>query len=99
MPAVTRTDQAEADLVDILHGVARHSLRAAERLRDEIGRTARLLARSPRLGRERADLLPGLFSRSVAGRYLLFYRPTDDGIEIARVLHGTRDIGPELFDG
>jgi len=25
-------------------------------------------------------------------RYLIFYRPVDDGVEILRVLHGARDI-------
>lgn len=24
--------------------------------------------------------------------YLVFYRPTEDGVEVARVLHGARDI-------
>ncbi len=27
----------------------------------------------------------------------IFYRPTDDGIEVLRVLHGKRDI-EEIFD-
>ena len=26
------------------------------------------------------------------GNYLIFYRPTDEGIEIVRVLHGARDV-------
>ena len=30
-------------------------------------------------------------------RYLVFYRPTSDGIEVIRVLHGARDIRPEMF--
>jgi plasmid stabilization system protein ParE len=28
---------------------------------------------------------------------LIFYRPTKDGIEIVRILHGARDIAAEFF--
>ena len=28
--------------------------------------------------------------------YVIFYQPTDDGIEIFRVLHGSRDIQGEF---
>lgn len=50
-----------------------------------------MLARNPKAGRERPDLAPRLRSFPVA-RYVLFYRPIDDGVEIVRVLHGSRDI-------
>lgn len=99
MPAVTRSPQAEDDLIDILYRTARYSVPAAARLRGALDRTLRVLARSPRLGRERADLRPGLFSHAAGGPYVVFYRLTADGIELVRVLHGARDIGPELFDG
>jgi toxin ParE1/3/4 len=42
-------------------------------------------------GRERPELAPRLRSFP-AGRYVLFYRPIGGGIEIVRVLHGSRDI-------
>jgi toxin ParE1/3/4 len=32
------------------------------------------------------------------GNHLVFYRPTDDGIEILRVLHGARDLR-RVFNG
>jgi toxin ParE1/3/4 len=98
MPRVTRTDQAEFDLVEILVGIARHSVQAAARLRDEFEQTTRMLAGSPRIGRERQDLHPDLRSHPVAGRFVIFYRVADEGIEVVRVLHGSRDIG-QLFDG
>ena len=31
------------------------------------------------------------------GSYLIFYRAVDSGIEVARVLHGARDITSEFF--
>ena len=98
MPQVTRTAQAEDDLVEILHSLAVLSPSAAERLRDEIDRAAALLAGSPRIGRQRPELAPDLRSRPVSRRYLIFYRITDGGIEIVRVLHGARNIGPEMFN-
>ena len=32
------------------------------------------------------------------GNYLLFYRPAPDGIDVARVIYGGRDL-PEAFGG
>jgi toxin ParE1/3/4 len=99
MPQVTRTDLAEEDIADILSDLARYSRRAAERLRDQIDRECRLLARFPRLGTERTDILAGLYSRPVAGRVVVYYRITDDGIEVQRVLHGARDVDASMFPG
>jgi len=98
MPQVTRTAQAEDDLVEIFDAVARRSMKAAERLRAEIEATITRLANSPRLGRERPDLAPELRSYPV-GRHIIFYYITVEGIEIARVIFGARDTGPEMFDG
>ncbi len=99
MPQATRTDLADGDIVDILFELAQYSRPAAERLRDDIDRECRLLAQFPRLGRERTDLIPGLYSRSVAGRVTIYYRITDDGIEVQRVLHGARDVDASMFPG
>jgi toxin ParE1/3/4 len=52
---------------------------------------ARLVATQPHIGRARPELAPEL--RSVPeGRYVMFYRPLPDGVEIVRVLHGARDL-------
>ena len=49
------------------------------------------LSRRPGLGRRRPELSPGI--RSLAfGRFVVFYLPLSHGIEIVRVLHGSRDI-------
>jgi toxin ParE1/3/4 len=50
-----------------------------------------LLAIQPRAGRLRPELAPELRSFPV-GRYVVFYRPQDDGIDVVRVLHSARDI-------
>jgi toxin ParE1/3/4 len=50
-----------------------------------------LLAGQPLLGRLRPELAPNLRNFPV-GNHVIFYRPIDNGIEVARVLHGARDI-------
>ncbi len=50
----------------------------------------------PLSGRARPEIHPNI--RSIPyGNYLVFYRPTDSGIEIARIVHGARDLS-SLFD-
>ena len=43
------------------------------------------------MGRRREELAPGLRSFPV-GRYLIFYVPLTNGVDIVRVLHGSRDL-------
>ena len=54
--------------------------------------------RSPGIGRPRAELQADLRSFPV-GRYVLFYRPIKGGIEVARVLHGMRDLDRIFGEG
>jgi len=54
------------------------------------------LARMPEMGRKRFELSDGLRSFAV-NRYVIFYRPTSNGIEVIRVLHAARDI-PAQFE-
>ncbi len=51
---------------------------------------------SRNLGKSVEELAPNL--RFVPlGNYLIFYRPTDGGIEIVRLLHGARDVTVDFF--
>lgn len=43
------------------------------------------------MGRARDELAQGVRSFSF-GRYIIFYAPSDDGIEVVRVLHPARDV-------
>ena len=54
-----------------------------------------LLVQQPKAGRMRNDLAPSLRGL-VEGRYIIFYRELAYGVEIARVLHSSRDV-PRLF--
>ena len=55
-----------------------------------------LLSSQPKMGRARDDLSLGLRSMPF-GRYVIFYEPLPDGIDIVRVLHSARDIDT-VFD-
>ena len=50
----------------------------------------------PELGRSREELAPSLRSFP-ARKYIIFYRPAEDGIEVIRVLSSYRDIDSLLF--
>jgi len=89
------SEQAEFDLIDIWTYIAKDSVAAADNLIDHVESVCQLLAKSPLLGRARDELAPGLRSFSV-GDYLIFDRPTKNGIAIVRVLSGYRNLGALL---
>ena len=96
MGTTLRTSQAHLDLVKVATDVGQVNATAADRLLDELEERCRLLAQFPEMGRQREELAPGLRS-SVVGNYVIFYRPMADGIQVIRVLYGTRDL-PRLFE-
>jgi toxin ParE1/3/4 len=91
MKRVRLSRRALGDLEDIWLYVAQYSPDAADQLLDRIYQTCAKLADAPRLGRSRDELVVGLRSLPV-GDYLVFYRPMRDGIEVARILSGYRDL-------
>jgi toxin ParE1/3/4 len=91
MALVRQSRLAAADLLELWVHIARDNVDAADRLLDRIDEVCTKLAASPELGRSRDELAPGLRSFPV-GRSIIFYRPRPGGIELARVLHGSRDL-------
>jgi toxin ParE1/3/4 len=90
---------AEADLAAIrAHLLCVHAESAAERFKPAVQEGAQFLGQWPFAGRRRHFRTPGLRSWQVPGfeRYLIFYRVTDDRVEIVRVLYGMRDL-PRYF--
>jgi toxin ParE1/3/4 len=71
-------------------------VRAADHWLDGVERRFKALAKQPQAGQARPGLAPELRFLPV-GNYLIFYRPIENGVEIARVIHGARDYGPEFF--
>ena len=96
MARIERTDLAERDLEEIFDHLEDHGPASAARFAKSFREKAEALARMPEMGRARNELAPDLRSFTV-GRYLLFYRPIEDGILVIRVAHGSRDL-PALFE-
>ena len=97
MPDLRRTAQAEEDLINLWLYIAQDNPDAADRLLNEIEDKCVLLAANPQLGPARPDNAPDCRSFPV-GRYLILYRPIPDGIEVVRVVHGSRRL-EDLFPG
>ena len=95
MARIIRTHPANEDILAIAEWIAEDNLPAAERWLDKIDQTLTLIAKYPLMGEAVEYLRPGM-RRFCVGNYLLFYRPLEDGIELLRVLHGSRRI-EDLF--
>lgn len=95
MKGVRLSPRAERDLLDIWLVIAEDREDAADRFLDRLYEQCQTLAEYPQMGRRRDQLSPGVRSFAV-GNYVIFYRPREEGIEVARVLAGQRDL-PRLF--
>ena len=97
MARVTRRPLAAADILDIWDHIAEDSLEQADRWVDKLDEKFTLLATQPLMGRARRELAPDLRSFPY-GRYIIFYAPIEDGIDVVRVLHSARDVDTAFGD-
>lgn len=95
MSRIHFTAIAQADIAAIATFIAEKNLPAAERFLDSVEPHCEKIADFPDMERSREELLPRLRSFPL-GNYLIFYKVTDSGIEVLRVLHSARDI-PSIF--
>jgi toxin ParE1/3/4 len=86
---------AELDLLDIWDYIADDSPDRADNFLDRIESKLMTLAQNSGLGRKRSELLPDLRSFPI-GNYVVFYQQIEGGIDVIRLLHGSRDI-EEVF--
>jgi toxin ParE1/3/4 len=91
MPVIRRTAEADEDLIDIWLYIAPDNPGAADRLLDEIEEKFSLLANQPQLGPARPDIAEECRYFPV-GSYLILYRIIPDGIEVVRVVQGSRRL-------
>jgi len=91
MPQIIQRPLALQDLDELWDYIAVDNPDAADQFVDLIEEKCRLLAEFPKIGASCESLHPALRYLPV-GKYLIFYPPIDDGIEIVRVLHGARDL-------
>lgn len=95
MPRVTRRPEAEADILEIWDFIADDSVSEADRWIDRLDEKLRLWATQPTIGRSRDELAPDLRSMPF-GRYVVFFTPLADGIDVVRVLQAARDVDREF---
>jgi toxin ParE1/3/4 len=82
---------AQRDLDDCWFYIAQDNEDAADRFLDAIGKKLVMLAAHPNVGRSCDELAPDL-QRLTVGSHVVFFRRRPNYIEIARILHGARDI-------
>ncbi len=90
------TTAAFRDLDEIVRYIGARNPAAAARLTDRIEAECWRLARNPGVGQIRPDLAPDLRFFPI-GSYLIFYRESSEGIQVIRLIHGSRDYGPTDF--
>lgn len=98
---VDQSVEARRDLVEIVAYLAEHSESAAQRFRAAAEATFLQLAKAPGIGALYEPDDPAFAGLryclvSTFRHYVVFYRPTDDGLEVVRVLHAARDVGAIL---
>ena len=83
--------KASEDYHEIIDYVARDKPQAALRLSLRLQEKFELLAEHPLLGDRRPEFGADVRSATL-GRYVIYYRPSEGGIDVIRVLAGERDV-------
>ncbi|WP_211203902.1 MULTISPECIES: type II toxin-antitoxin system RelE/ParE family toxin [Candidatus Accumulibacter] len=84
--------ESQLDLIEIAAFIAHDNPARAKSFVDELEADCGRLTIQPGIGAPRPELGDGV--RVLPhGRYLIFYRPNEDVVWIARVLHSARDVG------
>jgi toxin ParE1/3/4 len=95
MSRYTIAPEAKEDIKVIYRYISRDNAPAARRLRQALSNAFRMLAQRPLLGELRNDLAAEL-RMFCTGNYVILYYPTSNGVAIAQVVHGARDL-PNLW--
>ena len=82
---------ARLDLKEISRYIIRFNPGAARKFNKKIIRQCKQLANFPNMGQSCDNFANGLRSFPVED-YLIFYRPIDGGVEVARIVSGYRDL-------
>ena len=83
--------EALADLEEIWEFIADESLKAADRVLDEIREVVHSLVTFPRMGHIRADLTSRPLRFHPVREFLIAYAPDEEPIVVIAVLHGRRN--------
>ena len=87
------SDEALEEFKQAIFYIAQDNIAAAEQFRIAVIEKCQKYAEFPKMGKERLELLHGC-RVMYCNQYILLYRkhPVLDGIEIARMIHMSRDI-------
>jgi toxin ParE1/3/4 len=94
---VSRSPAARRDIVDLAVYISKNSIDAANRFLDAVEETFRFLSHNPEAGelcRFRDPRAQSVRAWRVHGfrNHVVLYRPSENGVNILRVLHGARDV-------
>ncbi len=87
---------AESDLENVWDYFSNYSIDSAKEVIKEFGQKFDLLSENPKIGRSHDEFIVHLRSFPHK-KYIIFYFPIENGIEVFRILHGARNI-EDLFD-
>ena len=96
MNQVIFTPLARQDLIEIFDYAAAGDIEQAAKHLRLINEKCRLLAKFPEMGRLRHEFYINLRSFPVR-KHIVFYQSIENGIEVLRILHASRDIS-EIFN-
>lgn len=97
MPNIIVRSRARDDMAGIFARIAPHNLEAALRVNDAIEHAIAFLGEHPGAGPSCESTRPGtedfrFWPLKKYTDYLVIYRPTTDGIDVVRVVHGALDM-------
>lgn len=96
MSNVTYSALADRDLDDIWDYIAQNSVFQADSLWQRMRDKLEYLAKWQTIGRPRPELCKGCRSYPF-GNYCIYFRPSDSGIQVLRILHSARDLDQITF--
>ena len=101
MAEVKIVQLAESDLEEIWDYISANNIESANRLIKDLIQKFGLLAENPQIGRTHDEFVLNLRSFAYK-KYIIFYFPIENGVEIYRVIHGARnveDLFEDFFEG
>ena len=94
---IRHSETSISDLKEIWQFIAKDSFTHADTWIRHIDARISLIAENPLMGRVRPDLGKNVRSFTVED-YVILYRPeSETGLFVLRILHGSRDVRPDLL--
>lgn len=98
MREVLFTEQADADLICIYtYSYQNWDEEQAIQYTNQLKKTIQQIATSPSLGKRRNNIRSGYYSY-LSGSHVIFYRFTEERLEVVRLLHKNMDFKQHLTD-